>query len=247
MDSSSKDSALQGKRVIVVGGSSGLGLATAKLAAAEGAALVLISSNQERIDKALQELPSGSHEGHAVDMSQESSIKAFFEHVGAFDHLIYTAGENLSLINLEDIDVSEAKDFFTIRYWGALAAAKYGVPHMNKGGSIGLISGTASQRPGSGWALASSICGAMEGLCRALAVELSPIRVNIVSPGVIKTNLWSSMSEEDRENLYKTTSEANLAKRVGEAEDVAKTFLFLMQQPYATGQNFTIDGGSVLV
>jgi NAD(P)-dependent dehydrogenase (short-subunit alcohol dehydrogenase family) len=237
---------LQGKRVIILGGSSGLGLATAKAAGAEGASVVIVSGNQQRIDNALKELPHGST-GFAVDLSKEEKIKAFFEQAGSFEHLVYTAGENLTLNLIGETNIDEAHTFFNVRYWGAFAAVKYGAPHINAGGAISLISGTASARPGAGWSIASSICGAMEGFVRAMAVELAPIRVNAVVPGVIKTNLWGSMSEADREGLFKSQADALLLKRVGEAEDVALAFVYLMKQQFGTGQNITIDGGAVLV
>ena len=102
-------------------------------------------------------------------------------------------------------------------------------------------------RPGPGWALASSICGATEGLCRAMAIELAPIRVNVVLPGVIKTALWDSMTEKDRETFYDSVAGSLPVKRIGQAEDIAQTHLFLMKQSFATGQTFVIDGGAVLV
>jgi NAD(P)-dependent dehydrogenase (short-subunit alcohol dehydrogenase family) len=246
MNNQSNNRSLAGKRVILLGASSGLGLATAKAAAAEGAKIVIVSSNQQRIDNALKELPQGS-EGYAVDLSEEKNIKNFFDQIGSFDHLLYTAGENLNLKTIADTDIETARTFFNLRYWSAFAAVKYGAPHINQGGSISLTSGTASARPGAGWSVASSICGAMEGFVRAMAVELAPIRVNSVVPGVIKTNLWNSMPEADRTGLYKSISDSLLVKRVGEAEDVAETFLYLMKQQFGTGQNIIVDGGTVLV
>jgi len=239
-------SALSGKKVVLLGGSSGLGLATAKAAAAEGAKVIIVSGNQQRIEQALKELPKGS-EGYAVDLSKEDNIKTFFGKTGSFDHLVYTAGENLNLTNISETEIDKARDFFTLRYWGAFAAVKYGAPHINPGGSINLTSGIASKRPGKGWAMASSICGAMEGFVRAVAIELAPIRVNSVVPGVVRTNLWNSMTEADRENLYKTVGDSLLVRRVGEAEDIARAFLYLMKQQFGTGQNIVIDGGAVLV
>ena len=247
MDISIKfNQSLKNKRVIILGGSSGLGLATAKAAAAEGANVVIVSGNQSRIDIALKELPEDST-GCVVDLSNEEQIKQFFEAAGKFDHMVYTAGENLTLHTINETDIDEARSFFNIRYWGAFAAVKYGAPNINAGGAISLISGTASLRPGAAWSVASSICGAMEGFVRAMAVELAPIRVNSVVPGVIKTNLWGSMSEADREGLFKSQAEALLLKRVGEAEDVALAFVYLMKQQFTTGQNIVIDGGAVLV
>ena len=237
---------LKDKRIVILGGSTGIGLATAKAAAEEGATVVIVSSNQNKIDAALKELPQGST-GFSVDLSKEHKIESFFKGNGKFDHLLYSAGENLNLSNLSTTDLSNAKEFFTVRFWGAIAAMKYAAPFINNGGSISLTSGIASLRPGAGWAIASSICGAMEGLCRAMAVELAPIRVNVVLPGVIKTNLWDGMPKQEREKFYESVSNSLLVKRVGEAEDIAQTYIFLMKQSFATGQTFVIDGGTVLV
>lgn len=237
---------LKGKRIILLGGSSGIGLATAKAATAEGADVTIVSGNQSRIDQALKELPAGAT-GYAVDLSQEENIKSFFSNTGSFDHLVYTAGENLNLTILGETDLSAAHQFFNIRYWGALAAVKYGSPKINTGGSISLIGGTANARPGKGWSIASSICGAMEGFVRAMAVELAPIRVNSVVPGVIKTTMWDSMPAADRDNLYQTMTDTLLLNRIGEAEDIALTYLYLMKQKFGTGQNIVVDGGTLLV
>jgi NAD(P)-dependent dehydrogenase (short-subunit alcohol dehydrogenase family) len=205
-----------------------------------------VSSNQTRIDNALKELPENSA-GYAVDLSQEQNIKNFFEQLNPFDHLIYTAGENLTLSHLKDTDLEWASNFFNVRYWGALAAVKYGTPKINQGGSICLTGGIAGARPGAGWSVAASICGAMEGFTRAMAIELAPVRVNLVAPGVVKTNLWSGMTETERESLYQSVGQTLPVKRVGEAEDIAQAYLYLMKQTYTTGQTLFIDGGNILV
>jgi len=241
-----KNKTIENKRVIILGGSSGLGLATAKAAAAEDAHVIIVSGNQQHIDNALKELP-GDCAGFAVDLAHEEKIKDFFATAGSFDHLVYTAGENLTLNNISETVIEKARSFFNLRYWGAFAAVKYGAPHINRGGSISLTSGIASVRPGAGWSVASSICGAMEGFVRAMAVELAPVRVNSVMPGVIKTNLWNNMNESDRALLYKNVGDAALVKRVGEGEDIALAFIYLMKQQFGTGQNIIVDGGAVLV
>jgi NAD(P)-dependent dehydrogenase (short-subunit alcohol dehydrogenase family) len=237
---------LQGKKVIILGGSSGIGLATAKAAVAKGASVIIVSSNQKRINNALKDLPGGS-EGYAVDLSKEENIKDLFSKTGNFDHLIYCAGENLILNTIDATDIGQARNFFTLRFWGPFAAIKYGIAKLNKGGSLSLTSGTASTRPGAGWSVASAICGAMEGFVRAMAVELAPLRVNCVVPGVVRTPLWDSMPEAEREGLYKYVSDSVLLQRVAEPEDIALGFIYLMEQDHATGQSLLIDGGTVLV
>jgi NAD(P)-dependent dehydrogenase (short-subunit alcohol dehydrogenase family) len=237
---------LNNKKVVILGGSSGIGLATAKAAGIAGAQIVIVSSNQQRIDNALQQLPKGST-GIAVDLNNEQQVQTLFKQLGNFDHLVYTAGESIQLINIADVAVADAKNYFNLRYWGAFTAVKYASPYINAGGSITLTGGIAALRPGAGWSLGASICAAMEGFMRAMAIELAPVRVNLVSPGVVKTNLWNSMTAEEREGLYTNVGNNLPVKRVGEADDIAQTYLYLMQQQYSTGQTVIVDGGNVLV
>jgi NAD(P)-dependent dehydrogenase (short-subunit alcohol dehydrogenase family) len=237
---------LNGKRITVLGGSSGIGLAVAEAAAREGAQVIIVSSNRARLDTALKRLPPGA-EGHAVDLGSEAAIQALFDTLGGFDHLVYTAGENLQLANLDRLDMDWARGFFGVRYWGALAAVKHGAPHIRAGGSITLTSGLAAARPHAGWSVASSICGAMEGLTRALAVELAPLRVNIVSPGVVKSPLWDAVPAAEREALYAGMADKLLLRHVGEPEELAQSYLYLMKQTYGTGLVIGVDGGGALV
>jgi NAD(P)-dependent dehydrogenase (short-subunit alcohol dehydrogenase family) len=167
--------------------------------------------------------------------------------LGKFDHLVFTAGENLKLGPLADTDIAAARGFFELRYWGAFTAAKYGAPQLRPGGSIVFTSGLAGERPHPGWSVASSICSAMEGMTRALAVELAPIRVNIVSPGVLKSPLWSNMAQKDRDALYRNMADTLPVRHVGETEEVAQAYLYLMKQTYGTGQRVTVDGGGALI
>lgn len=237
---------LKGQRVVVLGGTSGIGLATAQAAASEGAEVVVVSSRQDSVDRAVAALPKGSA-GHVADLSREDAIASLFEKIGAFDHLVYTAGENLELKELDALSVDWARRFWNIRYWGAFAAVKYGAPKIRSSGSIVLTTGVAGARPHKGWSVAASICSAMEGFTRALAVELAPIRVNAVSPGVVRSPLWAAMSEKDREAMYRAAGAALPVGRVGEVDDIAQAYLFLMKEGFSTGQVIVVDGGTVLV
>ncbi len=237
---------LQDKRVVVVGGSSGIGLAVAQLAAAQGAKVVIASSNAERVRKAAESI-GPEVQGQAVDVSDERAIATFFTKLGSFDHLVFTAGDSLQLQELASTDLQQARRAFELRYWAALAAVKYGSPQLRKEGSIVLTTGIAGQRPRKGWVLAASVCGTIEALTRALAIELAPIRVNAVSPGLVRTNLWQNMSAKEREERYESVGKSLPVGRVGEASDIAQAFLFLMQEGFATGQTVVVDGGAVLV
>ena len=237
---------LQDKRVVILGGSSGIGLAVAEQASSQGARVVVVSSNPERIQKAIQSV-GGEVDGQIVDLSDERAVAALFTKLGPFDHLIFTAGDSLHLHQLAATDLQQARHAFELRYWSALAAVKYGSPHIRKGGSIVLTTGVAGRRPHKGWVVAASVCGTIEALTRALAIELAPIRVNAVSPGVVRTNLWQNMTAAEREHLYESVGNSLPVGRVGEVDDVAQAYLFLMQEGFSTGQTVVVDGGTVLV
>jgi len=237
---------LQNTRIVILGGTSGLGFATAEAAAREGARIAIASSSRDRVNRAVAALPAGT-EGFVVDVSREDDIANFFATVGGFDHLIFTAGESLTLSPLRTLRLDAAREAFTRRYWGALTAVKYGREQIRPGGSIVLTTGAAKDRPHAGWTVAASICGAIDALTRALAIELAPIRVNAVSPGVVRTALWDTMPDSDREALYRQVGDTLPVGRVGEASDIAQAYLYLMRERFSTGQVVTVDGGTVLV
>ena len=237
---------LESQRIVILGGTSGIGLATAERAAADGATVIVASSSAERIDAALERLPA-SAEGYTVDVRREEQIRDLFSRLGSFDHLAFTAGETLQIGAIADTDLNAAQRALDVRLWGAYAAAKHAVAHLRPGGSIVLSSGIAGTRPEPTWTVASAICGALDALTRALAVELAPIRVNAVAPGVVRSDLWREMSEEDRSAMYDSLSEALPVGRVGEVGDIAETFLYLMRNGYSSVTIVTVDGGSVLV
>ena len=236
---------LHNKRVVILGGSSGIGLAVAEQAASQGAKLVIASSNAERVQKAVESL-GGDAQGHTLDLSDEQAVETIFAKLGAFDHLVFTAGDSLHLHNLATTDLKQSRRAFELRYWAALAAVKYGSKNIRKGGSVVLTTGVAGQRPQKGWVVAASVCGTIDALTRALAVELAPIRVNAVSPGVVRTNLWQSMSAAEREQMYESVGKSLPVGRVGEPHDIAQAYVFLMQEGFATGQILVVDGGTVL-
>jgi len=237
---------LTGQRVVLMGGTSGIGLATARAVSAQGAQAVVVSSRQSSVDRALGELPQEA-EGHVADFADTGRIGELFASLGDFDHLVYTAGEPLALMPLETLDIGAARSFFDVRFFSALDAVRAAAPRLRDGGSVTLTTGTAKDRPGPGWAVAAGICGAVEALTKALAVELAPVRVNAVAPGVVRSPLWSGMSEADRDAMYANIGASLPVRRVGEVEDIAQAYLYLISQPYTTGSIITIDGGTVLV
>ncbi|MFC9927942.1 SDR family oxidoreductase [Streptomyces sp. NPDC127190] len=237
---------LRGQRVVVIGGTSGIGLAVAEGAGREGAEVVVVSRRQESVDAALKQLPEGT-EGHVLDVTDEDAIRAFFARIGAFDHLVCTAGEPLLLGGAAETDLGEARRFLDTRLWGAYALAKHGAGSVRAGGSVVLTTGTAGRRPAPGTSVLAALCGAVESLTRALALELAPVRVNAVAPGMVRTELWRELPEEQREGLYRASAESLPVGRVGEPADVAEAYLYLMRGAYSTGSVVVADGGGTLV
>ncbi|HEY3561989.1 MAG TPA: SDR family oxidoreductase [Kribbella sp.] len=231
---------LQDQRVVILGGTSGIGLATARLAADQGASVIVASSNSSSVQRALAALPP-SAAGQAVDLTDSAAVAAFFAGLDPFDHLVYTAGEALTLLEVGTMDLAQARAAFEVRYFGALGAVSAAAPRLRPGGSVVLTTGAAGDRPGPGWSVAASICGATDSLVRALAVELAPLRVNAVKPGIVRTPLWRDALD------YDETAGQLPVRRVGEPEDIAAAYAYLLNQPYATGSIVTVDGGYVLV
>jgi NAD(P)-dependent dehydrogenase (short-subunit alcohol dehydrogenase family) len=237
---------LHGARVVLLGGTAGIGLATARAAAGHGAEVIVASHGRSTVDTALAALPAGAG-GRVLDVRDQAAVAAFFAGVGAFDHLVCTAGEPLLVGPLADTDLAAARAFFETRYWGTLTAVKYASPLLRPGGSITLTSGVTTVRPAPGWTVPTSTLGAVEALTRALAVELAPIRVNAVRPGLVRTGLWRDLPEPDREALYASFANTLPAGRAAEPDDIARTYVHLMEQDYTTGTIVTVDGGAVLV
>jgi NAD(P)-dependent dehydrogenase (short-subunit alcohol dehydrogenase family) len=237
---------LANKRVVIIGGTSGIGLATAHAAVEQGAEVIVASSRQRSVDAALGEL-SSSTTGHILDVLDSAAVAAFFEAIEEFDHLAYTAGESLTLMPVDGMNIDQARGFFQVRFFGALNAVSIGARHIRPGGSITLTSGSARTRPGAGWSVASSLCGATTSLAGALAVELAPVRVNVVEPGIVRSPLWSGMSAEDQQAMYDQQAAILPAGRVGEVDDIARAFVYSMSQQFMTGTSIPVDGGVLLV
>ncbi|QIS11104.1 SDR family oxidoreductase [Nocardia arthritidis] len=236
---------LTGQHVVVLGGTSGIGFAVAAAAAGRAAKVTVVSSDPERVAHAVAQLPDGVA-GKVADLTEPARVTALFDEIGALDHLVFTAGEALLLGPLADLDLTAARKFFELRYFGVLAAVRAAAPLIAPGGSITLTTGTASPRPIPGSTVTSSVCGALEGLTRALAVELAPTRVNAVMPGVVRSPMWDFLPEDAREQLYGSGGGAPLG-RIGETTDIAEAYLFYLTQRHATGTIMPLDGGAILV
>jgi NAD(P)-dependent dehydrogenase (short-subunit alcohol dehydrogenase family) len=183
-----------------------------------------------------------------LDVTDEASVERFFAGAGAFDHIAFTAGDwgGPRRGPLAELDISAAAQLFRVRYWGAVAVAKHGAKSIPPGGSLTLTNGMIAHRPAKGSAIATSMAGAIEHLTRALAVELSPVRVNCVCPGLIRTGVWDSIPEDKREAQLASMTKRQLIQRAGEPNEAAEAYLYLMRAGYTTGQVLHVEGGSAL-
>jgi NAD(P)-dependent dehydrogenase (short-subunit alcohol dehydrogenase family) len=236
---------LTGKTVVILGGSSGIGLATASAALTQHADVIITGRSRERLDSAVREL--GAHvRAIPLDSSDEAGTRAMFSEIDRVDHIFVSAGGVTPDAALS-VDVSTMRPAIDVRLWGAIYAAKYARPKMTSGGSITFMSGTSAFRPIPGAAVGSASCAAVEGLARSLAIDLAPIRVNAIRPGLIDTPLIDSFMGERKDAIVANYAKRIPTKRMGRPEEVADAVLFLMKNEYMNGTTLVIDGAASLV
>jgi NAD(P)-dependent dehydrogenase (short-subunit alcohol dehydrogenase family) len=224
---------LSGKKVVVIGGTSGIGRAVATRCAALGADIVVASSSQAKVDAVGPVLPAGAVAA-VVDVTDERQVGALFARVGSFDHLVYTAGDwgPMAGARLGELDLDHARQVFAVRFWGALSAAKHAHTSMFPGGSITLTDGLIAHRPRPGAVVNTAMAGAIEHLVTGLAVELAPVRVNAVCPGLIATEALAALPPE----RITTMTARQAVPRAGSPDEAAEAYLYLIRGTYTTGQ-----------
>jgi NAD(P)-dependent dehydrogenase (short-subunit alcohol dehydrogenase family) len=236
---------LEGASVVVIGGSSGIGLATAKAALAEGARVAITGRSADRLEAAEGQLGKRAR-AVALDAADEAGMREFFGTLDAVDHIFDTAGELVKDTRLEP-DTAVMRPAMDTRFLGALYCAKYGAPKMRGRGSITFMSGTGALRPLEGAAVAMASCGAVEAFARALAVDLAPIRVNTIQPGFVDTPMLAGVLGAQKNEILAAVAKRLPVRHVGTPEEIADAVLFLMRNGYVTGIALPIDGGGLLV
>ena len=240
---SGTEMSLKGKRIVVVGGATGIGFAIAEIAHEQGASVVLGSSNQANVQAASERLQRAT--GYAVDLRDESSVKNFFKQISPFDHLAITAGDwgGPMFVSIQDLDIKKAHELLSVRFWGALAAVKHGSHKIAQNGSITLTSGMIGHRPRKGTPVMAAVGGAVEHLTIGLAMDLAPVRVNAVNPGYVLTEQLKRMPDEMLQSVVAPLP----IPRAATPAEAAQAYVYLMLNSYATGQILPVDGGGLLV
>jgi NAD(P)-dependent dehydrogenase (short-subunit alcohol dehydrogenase family) len=234
--------ALKNKRVLILGGSSGIGMATARAAVAAGASVVIASRSEARLAAACDEIGGGVTSA-ALDTRDFPAVERFFAGTESWDHVAVSAAQTPSG-PVRGLGLADARAAMDSKFWGAYHVAR--AARIAEGGTLTLVSGFLSVRPSAGAVLQGAINAGLEALARGLALELAPMRVNAVSPGMTATPLWNGIDEARRASMFDKAAAHLPVGRVGQAEDMANAILFLMTTPFATGSTVRVDGGGAI-
>lgn len=229
------------QKVLVVGGSSGIGEATAQAFLDLGAHVTIASRSAEKLHTVAARL-TGEVTTAVLDITQQADVDAFLANT-EFDHVVVSAAQT-PMGSVRDLSLDDAYAAMDSKFWGSYRVARS--VRIRDGGSLTLVSGFLSVRPGKNAVLQGAINAALEGLARGLALELSPVRVNTVSPGMIDTPIRAKMDAQAREKLYQETAARLPAKCVGMPEDIAKAVIYLASTAYASGSTVFVDGGAAI-
>ncbi|HGO6126043.1 TPA: SDR family oxidoreductase [Burkholderia cepacia] len=230
------------QKVLVVGGSSGIGEATARAFAEAGATVTIASRDAARLAASKDRIGYGVSTG-VMDITDDASVRAFLDSAGEFDHVVVSAAQTATG-PVRGLELDDAYAAMDSKFWGAYRIAR--AVRIRQGGSLTFVSGFLSVRPSKNSVLQGAINAALESLARGLALELAPVRVNTVSPGLIATPLWSKIDAEARDRMYEGAAARLPVGRVGQPEDVANAVLYLASTPYATGSTVLVDGGGAI-
>ena len=237
-------SSFQDAVVVIVGGTSGIGLATAAMVQAAGAQVTVVGRDKDRLGAALEQL-GGPAQGMALDVADESAVEELFASLDHVDHVAMLAGTHAAG-EIVDVATSTLREPVENRLWGALYVCKYAAPKMTDG-SITICTGAGVARPRRGAAIVAAAAGSAELLARAVALEVAPVRVNIIRPGIVDTPLLDRMAGAHRDAMIDSMAKRIPLGRVAQPAEIAHAIVFLMSNPYMTGSTLTIDGGFSLV
>jgi NAD(P)-dependent dehydrogenase (short-subunit alcohol dehydrogenase family) len=234
---------LQDRTVLVIGRGSGIAHAVATAARDAGAHVVAAGRSTDALAAAYAGEPRITTD--YVDVTDDASISALGDRLGSLDHVVSTASSR-ARGRLADLDRDAIRKSFDTKVIGPLMLAKHLAPRLNDGGSFVLFSGVAAFKLAVGTLGVAITNGAADTLTRSLSLELAPIRVNAISPGVIDTGAWDALGEQGKAEMFRDMSARNPARRIGRVEDVAQAVLFALTNTFLTGVTLAVDGGEPL-
>jgi len=232
---------LKNKRVLVVGGSSGIGEGAAKAAAEHGAKVLIASRSEDKLRAAAARIGHGCETG-IIDTREDASVEDFFAKAGTFDHVVMSAAQ-VTIAPVRTLSVVDAQASMNSKFWGTYRVAR--AAQIADSGSLTMISGAAAVRATKGRALQTAINAAVEALTKGLALEFSPVRVNTISPGLVETPIWGNL-DAARIAQIQEMARRTPTGRVGQPEDIALQILACMTNPFMTGSVIYLDGGYLL-
>ncbi len=236
-------SALADQFVLILGGTSGLGLGIAKAARDAGAVVIVAARSTDKLAAVAAEFGFKTAQ---ADATKDTDVARLFEELGELDHVVVTAGEGV-VGPVVDHTYEELRPTLDAKINGAFNVGRYGGRHIRAGGSITLVSGLAASRPFVGGSTAAAGNAGVEALARVLALELKPVRVNTIVPGVIETPMLDRVFGTRRAETVKAIANRLPVGRIGTTEDVAHAVLFLLTNGFATGSTLHLDGGALVV
>jgi NAD(P)-dependent dehydrogenase (short-subunit alcohol dehydrogenase family) len=234
---------LENQRVVIIGGSSGIGLATARILAAAGANVIIAGRRPEKVDQALAIL-GGSVTGEVVDATSREDTLNLFRRIGPFDHLVLTLAGHEGAGEFRTLDFDMLRRVFEAKFWPQLIAAQTSLDFLRKDGSLTIVSAVTGHTAYSGASGFATVNGALEAIVPTLALELQPLRVNAVSPGGIETPFWDGIPSEMREEFFAQSAAITPVKRFGRPEDVAQVIEMLIGNSFITSTTIDCDGGA---
>lgn len=232
---------LTGQTVVVIGGSSNIGLAVARQAAQGGASVVITSRDGTAAEQAAAGLADAR--GISLDLGDEATIAAAAKALPVIDHVVITAAAHHN-VAVTELDIDKTVGAFQAKVIGPLLVAKHFAPKMSARGSLVLFSGVVAWRPSPPYTVMAIANGAVQFAVGALAKELAPVRVNAVSPGIVDSGVWDAMPAEQRQGFFARSAQQTLAGRVGNLDDIADAVMWLLGAGFVTGETIHVEGGA---